>query len=219
MLSWIEKRAFSVLLRQETASIKDMRPVDMPANQFSYHLNNLIQRGYVQKIERGMYALSPAGLQVAGMVSTATGEQRPNMKTVIILFGRANDGRVALFEWTRQPYMHMLTLPHDRMEYDATLYEAIATACVDKLGKVVTVQFKTNAVITITHQDQIVSRMHGLVYEFDPNDVSFPYRARNGVLSLVRPSESVGLMHGVAEFITQLDIQTDGSPLEATFTY
>jgi hypothetical protein len=45
MLSWIEKRAFSVLLRQETASIKDMRPVDMPANQFSYHLNNLIQRG------------------------------------------------------------------------------------------------------------------------------------------------------------------------------
>lgn len=219
MVSWIEKHAFSVMLRQESASIKDMRPVDMPANQFSYHLNNLIQQGYVQKIDRGNYGLTPAGLQYAGTMSTATDGHHDNLKTVIILYGRTADGRVALFRWSRQPYIRKVTLPHDRMAYDANLDAAVATACIDKLGKEVVAEFKTSAIIKVMHQGQIVSRMHGLVYEFNPNDVSFPHEARNGTLSLIQPGECVDLMDGVTDFVRRLDAKTDISPLEVAFSY
>jgi hypothetical protein len=219
MMSWIEKQAFSVLLRQETASIKDMRPVDVPANQFSYHLNNLIQQKYIQKIDRGKYTLTPLGLQFAGKLSTATNEQRDNMKTVIILYGKTDDGRVSLFEWSRQPYIHKMTLPHDRMAYSDSLDAAVTTACMDKLGKKVNIRYKTSVIMTITHQHQIVSRMHGLVYLFDPNNVTHPYHGRNGTLVLAKPEERSALMDGVLEFIQQLEVQTDNTPLEVSLNY
>lgn len=219
MMSWIEKHAFAVLLRQEAASIKDMRPVDVPANQFSYHLNNLIQQKYLQKIERGKYTLTPLGLQFAGKLSTETNEQRDNMKTVIVLYGKTDDGRVSLFEWSRQPYMRTVTLPHDRMAYSDTLEAAVKTACIDKLGKEVDVRYRINAIITVTHQKQVVSRMHGLVYEFNPNDVSYPYVGRNGTLALLNPTECPALMDGVLEFIQHLEAQTDKTPLEINLNY
>jgi hypothetical protein len=219
MMSWIEKHAFSVLLRQETASIKDMRPVDVPANQFAYHLNSLIQQGYVQKIGRGAYSLTAIGLRAIGTMSTLTGESRDTIKTVIILYGKAEDGRTALFEWSRQPYIHTVTLPHDRMAYGVTLDDAVANACIDKLGQKISVQFKTSAFITITHEDHIVSRMHGLVYSFDPHDITFPHYARNGTLRLQKLGECDNLMTGVEYFIAKLDAVADVTPLEVTFTY
>lgn len=219
MMSWIEKQVMTVLLRQESASIKDMRPIDVPANQFSYHLKQLIGQGYIEKRARSDYGLTPAGLQLAGTLSTDTHQQRDNMKTVIILYGRTADGRVCLFEWSRQPYMHQVTLPHDRVGYDNSLEDAIRTACIDKLGKVVDVTYKTNAFIRVTHQQNTVSRMHGLIYQFNPEGITYPQTMRNGRLFLVRSEECRRLMSGMQDFLLKLADTTEPTPFEVELSY
>jgi ADP-ribose pyrophosphatase YjhB (NUDIX family) len=219
MMSWIEKHVFAVLLRQETASIKDMKPADMPANQFSYHLNNLIRKKYITKMARGKYVLTPLGLNFAGTMSTETNDHRENMKTVIMLYGRATDGRVGLFRWSRQPYMGSATLPYDRVAYDDTLEAALHRASTDKLGVVVAMKYKVSVFMTVTHQGQIISRMHGLVYEYDPKDVSFPCERRNGTLFLAAADECIDLMSGGRTFLERLQEYQGNGPIEVTLSY
>jgi len=86
-MSWIQRYALMVLLRGETARVKDMSPADVPANLFSYHLDGLVTGKYITKSQRGVYVLTTKGLKLAGTFSTATLRPTENIKTVIMLYG------------------------------------------------------------------------------------------------------------------------------------
>lgn len=209
----------TVLLRQEVAEVKDMRPTDVPANQFAYHLGLLVSEGYIEKVDRGQYKLTSNGLKLAGSFSTKELRPQENMKTVIMLYGVASDGKIALFKWSRQPYINEITLPYDRMSYDASLSEALTTACYDKLGKLVDVTYRTNVFMTIRHEGQVISRMHVLVYDFNPADVTFPFKARNGQLFLTHYSDGTELMSGMDELLVALRNPVASEPGEFVLTY
>jgi hypothetical protein len=60
----IQKYIIDVLMYQQVARFRDLRPPKTDTNLFSYHLNSLLKSGMVTKVEGG-YSLSMAGLSYA----------------------------------------------------------------------------------------------------------------------------------------------------------
>jgi len=180
MRSWLQIYALGVLLRQSDATLKDLRPTDVAANLFAYHLDGLIKDGLVCKTERGHYALAPQGLSFAGQLSTLGSRQAENLKTVIVLFARSSTGKILLFRWSRQPYLGEVTLPWDRLHFGGDLAISITTSLKDKLGTVVESHYLTSVILKVTKGDHLISHMNGLVFEIRLDDDALPRTVRNG---------------------------------------
>lgn len=215
-MSWIQRHALGVLLRHETARIKDMRPVDVAANLFSYHLDGLIAGQYIVKSARGTYQLTDKGLKLAGSLSTSTIRQTENIKTVIMLYGE-RDGKILLFRWSRQPYIGKVTLPYGRVALGTTLQSGIENALQDKLGVVAPVAYMSSCLVGIVRDDVQISHMNALVYQVDLSTVTLPYISRNGEAFLANCHTQQDVVDGLIPFIERL---VDASePFDVTWRY
>lgn len=215
ILSWIQQHALLVLLRNEAVRVKDLTPTDVPANLFSYHLEGLIVAGYVKKTARGIYQLTPRGESFAGSYSTETKSHVKDIKTVIMFYGK-KDEKYLLFKWSRQPYLHAITLPHDRLAFGQTLTTGLQKAAQDKLGAQIGVKYKTNMMVKIKHGDNLISHMNALVYEVDVNTLILPFTSRNGELLLSELAD-VAHMKGLKELIAA--IESESPTAEAILCY
>lgn len=213
--SWIQKHVLLLLIRNRTARVKDLLPSDVPANQFSYHLDGLVSQGLITKTSRGTYTLTVKGEKLVGTFSTALDKQVENIKTVVMLYAKRNDDYL-LFRWSRQPYLDQITPLYDRMPIGKTLDAGINSALDDKLGAHQHVTFKMSALIKIIHDYEIISHMNALVYEVLLDDVVLPFRSRNGEAISARLAES-GCMNGVAEFFAKLEAVSE--PFESEWYY
>ena len=211
--SWIQKYALSVLLRQEHARLVELCPSDVAANLFSYHLERLVASGYVEKMSRGSYTLTIKGQKLAGTFSTDTGHQTENIKTVIMFYAKSENGYL-LFRWSRQPYLGQVTPVYDRLAFGKSLQQGLEAAMLDKLGKIVDATYKTNAVIKITHEDELISHMSAYVYEIDSRQLNLPVLTRNGEAFVLNAQTT---MHGVGEFLGK--IARGDQAFDATWFY
>lgn len=207
-MSWIQRHALLVLLRNETARVKELSPVDVPANLFSYHLDGLVTAGFIEKMSRGVYHLTPSGESFVGSMSTETNSIVKDIKTVIMFYGK-KDEKYLLFKWSRQPYLGQITLPHDRVKYGQPLEEALDKAMQDKLGAPMAAQYKTSVMVKIYHDKSLMSHMNALVYAVNVDDIALPFTSRNGELVLGTVADST-LMHGLD---TLIDVIEDGGSL------
>lgn len=204
-MNWIQRHAMMMLLRHKTARVNDMRPQDVAANLFTYHLDGLVVAGMIEKQARGVYALTAKGLKLAGSMSTVSERVAENIKTVILLCGE-RDGKQLVFRWNRQPYLGEVTAVYDRLAYGASLQEGVATALRDKLGvgcDDASLRHLTSGCITIHHGEDIVSHMNALVYQVDITNVSLPFNGRNGEAFLADASKTATI-EGLPEFFDQI---------------
>jgi ADP-ribose pyrophosphatase YjhB (NUDIX family) len=201
-MSWIQRHALMVLLRGETARVKDMCPTDVPANLFSYHLDGLVTGKYIIKSERGVYKLTTKGLKLAGAFSTATLRPTENIKTVVMLYGE-RDGKVLLFRWSRQPYLGEVTLPYDRMAHGTALSDGVRTALIDKIGSEQPATYMTSLLVKIMHDDELVSHMHALVYQVNCDNITLPFVGRNGE-AFFGDMQASDIIDGVGQVVAHL---------------
>lgn len=213
--SWIQKHVLLVLIRQRTARVKDLLPQDMPANQFAYHLDGLVDSGVITKQARGTYMLTAKGQKLVGTFSTALDKQVENIKTVVLLYAKRGD-EYLLFRWSRQPYLNEVTPLYDRVPLGKSLIDGINSALDDKLGERRSVTFKTSALVKVTHEDTIISHMNALVYEVDIEGVTLPHVSRNGE-AFVGNVTTANVMDGVIRFFEGLD--SENSPFDAEWCY
>jgi len=205
-LSWIQRHALMILLRKETARVKELLPPDVAANLFSYHLDGLVSAGIIEKAARGSYTLTTKGQKFAGTFSTLTEKRSEEMKTVVMLYGK-KAGKYLLFRWSRQPYIGKVTLLHDRMPFGKTLTEAIYSATTDKLGVDSDLIYRVSALVRIMHNDQQVSHMNALIYEINLDNVTLPFTSRNGE-AFLDSLENQDAMSGLKGLITHIENQS-----------
>jgi hypothetical protein len=213
--SWIQKHVLLLLIRSRAARVKDLQPSDVPANQFSYHLDGLVSQGLIVKKSRGTYTLTTKGEKLVGTFSTALDKQVENIKTVVMLYGKRGD-EYLLFRWSRQPYLSQVTPLYDRMPIGKPLDAGINSALNDKLGARCDVTFKMSALIRIVHDEEIISHMNALIYEVSLDGVELPFTSRNGEALIARLDQD-GCMNGVSEFFTKLE--TASEPFESAWYY
>jgi hypothetical protein len=181
-MNWMQKEAMMVILRAHEASMKELRPGDVQANLFAYHFDELIHKGYVEKINRGRYRLTPSGQRFANTLSSDSGAVVEEIKTVIMLYGKRDD-EYLLFRRSRHPQMNKVGLIPDRMHRDWSLDEALSNALSEKLGSPdIPVTYRKNLLLKITHKKVIVSHLNALVYEVDMTHptLELPYGSKNG---------------------------------------
>jgi hypothetical protein len=181
-MNWMQKEAMLVMLRNQEASLKDLRPREVQANLFAYHFDELISKGYVEKVERGRYRLTPHGQRFANTLSSDSGAVVEEIKTVIMLYGKRND-EYLLFRRSRHPQMNKVGLIPDRMHRDWSLKEALDNALTEKLGSPdIPVIYRKNLLLKIIHKEIIVSHLNALVYEVDMAHplLQLPHESKNG---------------------------------------
>lgn len=216
-LSWIQRHIVSVLLRNKAARVKELCPPDVPANQFSYHLEAMTQKGLVEKVARGTYRLTPLGERFIGSVSAATNKPVENIKTVIMLYAKQGDTYL-LFRWSRQPYIGYVTLPHDRMQFGEPLEGAIKKAMDEKLGQQFPAAYKTSMLIKVVRRGTLISHMNARIYGVGiDNLTTFRFTAVNGEAYGVTLKQAVERMSGIDDLIRAIEGEYDGAELTLSY--
>lgn len=129
----IQKHILSVLIHQENARFRDMRPPRVDTNLYSYHLKLLLRSGWVRKTEHG-YTLSRGGLAYADRISTSDVTVRLQPRIITMLLIQDGYGRVLIQRRGRQPYINKWTLPHGKVHLeDPSILAAAARESREKL--------------------------------------------------------------------------------------
>lgn len=130
----IQKHILLILIGQQTARFRDLRPPRVDTNLFSYHLKLLVKEGWIEKIPGG-YTLSSKGLAYVDRVSMAKLVVRSQPKIISMLVIQNPEGDVLLQERVKQPYINTWTLPYGKLHIDdATVQEAAEREAFEKLG-------------------------------------------------------------------------------------
>lgn len=130
----IQKHIIDVLMYNETARFRDLRPAKTDTNLFTYHLNALAKTGLIDKTDNG-YTLSQKGLSYVDHVSSEKKMIRTQPKIITMLLVQNSDGDVLLHKRNKQPYINAWTLPYGKYHIDdETLEKAAQREAKEKLG-------------------------------------------------------------------------------------
>ena len=113
----IQKYIIEVLIHQEYARFRDLRPPKIDTNLYSYHLKTLQKQGLVTKIDEG-YTLTPEGMIYVDRVSLKKLNIRTQPKIVSMLVVQNSNGDVLLLRRSKQPYINTWTLPYGKTHID-----------------------------------------------------------------------------------------------------
>lgn len=133
MLHHIQKKIFNALVRGHEMRYSEIKPKEVEANLFMYHLNELIKAGLVEKHEK-LYRLTQKGKLMATRYSLRQQDIRLMPSTLSVIFLTAADGQVLLYERARQPYLGSLGAPSGKIHFGETLREAAERELVEKCG-------------------------------------------------------------------------------------
>lgn len=130
----IQKHIIGVLMHQQYARFRDMRPPRVDTNLYSYHLKLLQKRQMVQKTDAG-YCLDKAGLLYVDRVSLKSLNVRTQPKIITMIVLQNADGDVLLQKRTKQPYIDTWTLPYGKLHIDdPSVQAAVQREAREKLG-------------------------------------------------------------------------------------
>jgi ADP-ribose pyrophosphatase YjhB (NUDIX family) len=194
-----------------------MRPKDVANNLFSYHLDGLVKDGAIMKSHRGVYGLTAEGLKLVGALSTETQKHQDSLKTVIMVYAVNDHKEIALFRWSRQPYIGYSTLPHDRFAFGASVESAVQRATKEKLGKATNATYIKTLIVAIENEGTPISHMNALVFKVAAESITLPYIGRNGEAYWAKLESDKTQMRGIRTLIDA--INSSDSIVEVTLEY
>ena len=168
----IQKHIIDVLMFQEIARFRDLRPPRTDTNLFTYHLNVLVKSGMVAKVEGG-YALSLAGLSYVDRVSSENKTIRTQPKIITMLLIQNSDGDLLLHKRDKQPYINEWTLPYGKLHIDDVSLEVAAKReAKEKLGlEDQAVTHAGDCYIRVKAGEAILSTTLAHVFKFNRDDI------------------------------------------------
>jgi len=179
----IQKYIIDVLMFQEVARFRDLRPPKVDTNLFSYHLKLLIKNNIVKKLDSG-YTLSTNGLAYVDRVSVLSKAVRTQPKIITMLVIQNSDGDVLLWRRKRQPYINAWTLPYGKLHTDDVSIEAaVQRELSEKI--VITdqaVRHVGDCYIHVNTHGKLLSNTLAHVFRFERDDI-----ATNDNLIWVKP--------------------------------
>jgi len=169
----IQKHILDVLMYQKAARFRDLRPPRTDTNLFTYHLNNLVKMGMVNKIDGG-YTLSADGLAYVDRVSTEKKVIRSQPKIITMLVVQNSDGDILLQRRTKQPYIETWSLPYGKLHIeDTSVKSAAQREAFEKLGlQNQAVEHAGDCYIRVIASDELLSSTLAHVFRFYRDDIT-----------------------------------------------
>lgn len=161
----IQKHILAVLIHQDTARFRDLRPPKVDTNLYSYHLKLLLKRELIQKRETG-YTLGIEGLKYVDRLSAQTASPTLQPKLITMLVIQNGYGGILMYKKQRQPFIDQWTLPHGKMHNDDVTISAAAQREVrEKIGDI-TIDLRHAGDCYIRVQHEQASMIATLVHVF-----------------------------------------------------
>lgn len=130
----IQKHIIGILLHQKIARFRDMRPPRADSNLYSYHLTQIIQSGFVKKVDGG-YTLDTTGLIYVDRLDAESLFVRQQPKIITMFVIQNSNGDILLQRRRKQPFIDTWTLPGGKIHNDdKTVLVAAEREVLEKLG-------------------------------------------------------------------------------------
>jgi ADP-ribose pyrophosphatase YjhB (NUDIX family) len=168
-MHWIQRHILKQLTTSESCRYIDLKPENVDGNLFMYHLNQLMNDGYVIKKEK-LYSLTKEGKRYVGGLSVSTGKETRLPRVFAMLFCKTENDGILLYRWSRQPYFNHVSLPFSRILYGQSV----------KYAAEETLKYKTNLKGTLDFAGEV-----SVIVE-DKESVSTHYLAHIFILSDIK---------------------------------
>ncbi|MCA9348553.1 NUDIX domain-containing protein [Candidatus Saccharibacteria bacterium] len=129
----IQRRIFNRLVGAESMRYSELKPKELEANAFMYHLNELIKAGLVEKQDK-QYQLTETGKALATRFSIRESGIRLMPTTLSVIYLHSQDEQTLLYRRKRQPYIDALGFPSGKIHLGETLEEAAYRELEEKCG-------------------------------------------------------------------------------------
>jgi 8-oxo-dGTP diphosphatase len=124
----------TLLLSDKANFAKLQRSTNLTSDHFTFHLNKLIDTGYVQKLETGSYTLTRAGKEYSNRMDTVENiiEKQPKISVALIV---ENDkGEFLAQQRLKQPYYGFWGRPTGKIRWGEMMTEAAARELMEETG-------------------------------------------------------------------------------------
>lgn len=169
---FIQKHILNVLMFNESARFRDLRPPKVDTNLFSYHLGLLVKRKFVKKVDDG-YQLDFLGLNYVDRVSLSKNAIRVQPKIIVMLLVQNSDGEVLLYKRSKQPYINLWTLPYGKLHIDdETLLISAQREAKEKLNyRIENIQHAGDCYIRVMNNKTVESSTLAHIFKFKADDI------------------------------------------------
>lgn len=125
----------------------------MESDHFTFHLQKLVDLGLVEKLSRGVYALTQKGKEYANKLDTDnnTIERQPKVAVILVAEREHNGKQQFIFqERLKQPYYGFWGCPTGKVRWGETISETAARELMEETG--------------LTAEHRVAGVYHELVY-------------------------------------------------------
>lgn len=129
----IQMKLFNALVQSEILRYSELKPKELEANLFMYHLKELMKMKLVEKSDKG-YRLTPAGKSTATRFSIREQMIRIMPTVISVLALTSPDGETLLYRRKRHPFIGFLSFPSGKIHLGDTLSDAAYRELKEKCG-------------------------------------------------------------------------------------
>jgi len=160
----IQRSILGRLMTDEAMRYRDLKPLEVASNLFTYHLKVLVGEGYVVSSQRGTYQLTSKGQRHVDSLSLSTLKPRLQPKTVILLVCRDRLGRWLVMKRRIQPLLGKVGFPYGKLHLGEKIAEAAARELSEKTGLSGALEHRGDGYITISNLQTPVSEIFFHLY-------------------------------------------------------
>lgn len=205
----IQRDIVNRLSRASSLRFSQLKPKELEANLFMYHVKQLMKMGYVQKAASG-YELAPLGLTYVDGLSTTDSKPRKQPKVISILVLQNTQGEWLLGRRKLQPYIGRLMFPSGKQHFGESPEQHSRRELFEKTGLKVPLKRLGLADIRITQNGNLMTHVIGHVYSGNVSTgAEVPETDQHSYEWHRILPESHELMPGTAELLDRVKTSTD----------
>lgn len=122
------------LLFQPQAGYAELqKPTGLTSDHFNFHIARLVEIGYVEKVRRGKYRLTPRGKEYANKLDTDRNTIELQPKTGVILAIQKDD-KFLFQERLKHPYYGFYGFPSGKVRWGETILQTAARELMEETG-------------------------------------------------------------------------------------
>ena len=130
-----------LLFRPSAGYAELQKPTSLSSDHFNFHISRLVEIGYVEKVVRGKYKLTPRGKEYANKLDTDQNEIERQPKSAVIL-AIQKDGKFLFQERLKHPYYGFWGFPSGKIRWGETIIECAQRELMEETGLTAKCEYK-----------------------------------------------------------------------------
>ncbi len=116
---------------------KLQKPTGLDSDHFKFHIGRLVELGYVQKLEKGVYSLSAKGKEYASRLDTDdnTIEKQPKSSVILVAVrGEGDNLEVLVQQRLKQPFFGFWCRAGGKIRWGETVVQSAERELMEEMG-------------------------------------------------------------------------------------